>query len=523
MENRKTVILIMRTLCAISFIWLAITTGYTVYQASQGWGNKWLIVAAVVTMFVLVDSYGQSLGKFTIRAIIDHNFRNDIGGLTFVIVFMLFAGRFTASTFMTYIASKPLAESITPPPDTNKDQVAIEKAQAARSGNIEALKAEKERLERSEARRIREAQKAGKKIVNDAIDAGGSGFAKLYRDNNPWVKNEPKFRKTREAIKAAKVQADGLVYIEKEATREAQRAYMAALGGKDEVATALASVMKSKADRYESKVSRYTIALYLVDFAAAILAIITLIAIVKYEVKTNTQYKGVFNDVMSRVGGRVKEDVLQATEKTALSGWELVFTGASKIPTLLRWLNVVFWVKFVGTIERLLKVDLDGNGDIGNDNDQKQATNFVNVAANDRPIVAGFSLNKTGAKIGDTSGDKQVQNVAMSPNVAASDNVAKMSQMSPTAFTQNLSTNNRRQNTMPATKKRLATKGKSGDKGRTPIAADKDKCRTAYRRFRNGSGTEDTMNKNFQDFANKWNYKVEINQGRVEFIPNKKK
>lgn len=255
---------------------------------------------------------------------------------------------------------------------------------------------------------------------------------------------------------------------------------------------------------------------------AAILAIVTLIAIVIYKVKTKTEYKGMFNEVVARFGAKVQSDVLEATEKTALSGWELIFTGASKIPTLLRWLNVVFWVKFIGNIERLLKVDLDGNGNIGNTNTQNQATNHTNVAANNRPIVAGFSLNKTGAKIGDTSGGKQAQNVAMSPNVAASNTVAKTSQMSPTGFAQNLNTTQRRQTTPPATKKRLATKGKSGDKGRTPFAADKDKCRAAYRRFRNGEGTEDNMNKNFQDFADKWNYKVEIQQGRVEFIPKKK-
>lgn len=407
MENRNFVILIIRVICSTSFAWLAATTGYTVAQAAKGWGNQWLIGMAILVMFALVDAYSQNLGKFAIRGFIDKSFRNDIGTLTFIIVLMLFAGRFTASTFMTYIASKPLAESISPPPDTQADQAAIEKAQSARNNNLDALREEKERLERSEAKRVRDAKRAGEKLVDDAINAGGANFARLYRAGNDWVKTDRKFRKTREAIKAARVQADGLIFIEKEATRAAQSAYIAALGSKDEVTGALASVMKTKSDRYNSKVDRYTITLYLIDFAAAILAIITLIAIVKYEVKTNSQYKSIFTAVFARVTEKVQSDVVSVTEKTSLAGWELIFTGITKLPTLLRWLNIVFWVKFIGMIERVLKVDIDGNGNIGN---QKTPTaTSVEPPTNqptERPIIGGFVLNKSKQKAPTNSAQK---------------------------------------------------------------------------------------------------------------------
>jgi len=358
-------------------------------------------------------------------------------------------------------------------------------------------------------------------MVNAAIEAGGANFARLYRSGNDWVKTDRKFRKTREAIKAAKVQADGLVFIEKGATREAQKAYLAALGGKDEVTTALASVMQQKQNRYESNVGRWTVTLYLVDFLAAILAILTRIAIVKFEMATNVQYKSIFTSALDTIKNRVTTDLVEATEKTGLAGWGLIFTGFAKIPTLLNWLRVVIWVKLIGKIETLLKVDIDGDGKIGDKEIEETATKSMatslEMVGDRRPIIEGFVLNKTATNPGDNISDNTATksgDLATNQRRATSgDTVFKSLATNPQKPAQKSAATN------PATSGDKAPKKKrrQGDKQRTPYQAAKDRCRAAYRRYRNGEGTKEAVETAIDETIKRFGCKAEIGQGTVHF------
>jgi hypothetical protein len=65
-----------------------------------------------------------------------------------------------------------------------------------------------------------------------------------------------------------------------------------------------------------------------------------------------------------------------------------------KIPVFLKWITALIRVKLIGQLEIMLRIDLDGNGDIGNKKEVTQVEQPAQMSLNIRPVIGGFSVNK---------------------------------------------------------------------------------------------------------------------------------
>lgn len=390
-----------------AFKYLAATTAVTVWQVSEGFSANLPAglqlparIVAIIAMFLFIDAGLEAQAKYVFRGWMESATRK--AGQSFLILStVIFGIRFAATTFTTYVAAVPMAGAIFKAPDVGGDLAAIQSAQGQKQSNVKALKAEKQRLEQTEKYRVRDAEKRGKAIIDAAINAQGSRIAELYRSRNSWLLTDRKFKKYRESIEAAKVQAAGLVIIEKQQTKEAGAAYLAALSGKDEISAAIAGAMSAKVKDHAETKSGLVSAIYVLDFIAAFVAFALLLTICAYEKRYNVEYKSEFSAVFDKVGGKIKDDVLQNIEGATLAGWELLLLPFEKIPVFLKWITALIRVKLIGQLELMLKIDIDGNGIIGNSIPAQTPTNPADLIPKVGRNQIGFSVNRSAQKVGE--------------------------------------------------------------------------------------------------------------------------
>lgn len=510
-----------------AFKYLAATTAVTVWQVSEGFSTNLPAglqlparIIAIVAMFLFIDAGLEAQAKYVFRGWMESTTRK--AGQSFLILStVIFGIRFAATTFTTYVAAVPMAGAIFKTPETDGDLDAIKLAQGQKQSNVQALKAEKQRLEQTEKYRVRDAEKRGKAIIEAAINSQGYRIAELYNSRNAWLLTDRKFKKYRESIEAAKVQAAGLVIIEKQQTKEAGAAYLSALAGKDEVSAAIAGAMSAKIKDHAESKSGLVAAIYVLDFIAAFVAFALLLTICAYEKRYNVEYKSEFSAVFDKVGGKIKDDVLQNIEGASLAGWGLVLLPFEKIPVFLKWITALIRVKLIGQLELMLRIDLDGNGDIGNKKETTQAEQPAQMSLNSRSVISGFSVNKksdTGAEIKATNSDTVGDHVAtMSPNVARSESVAFES----------LSTQPKLTPSYVVKKSDTQTEGKATQHQATPKKAtrkpalkatrkkgDLDAARAAIKR-----SIQNRNNKEYEDNAARWVEKLKADGYKVDIAP----
>lgn len=450
MKEQEHIYFTYKRIAAFAFTYLALTTAYTVWQVSGGWFSGlsptltlMLRLAACIVMYYAIDAGLPDQIRFVVRVLGDSEQRRAAGAFFIALSILVVAIRFPTTTAVTYLAAGPMATAIYKAPDNSDKLQSIEKAQAVKAGDVAALKREYDQLKRSERARIAQSEKSGKSAINSAIASQGNRVEELYRSGNAWLMQDRKFKTYREGIRAAKAEAEKLVQAEKNKTEQARRAYLAALSGKDVVAEAIATDIKAQTEQYSRTVSGMTTAIYIIDFIAAFVAFILSIAVVAYERKNKVAYASPFADLATRLKDRYTKDVLDNAEGAGLALWSFfVAMPLQKTVTALRWLSWFVWVKLVGSLERLLQIDLDGNGDIGNKNPAPAAQPAQNPPTNSptnspRKIIPGFVWNNYGKRnknppTSTPTNRADIPNVGLTPTMPA---------LSPTNPLQNLGAN----------------------------------------------------------------------------------
>lgn len=393
-----------------AFLYLAITTFYTIWLLASGYftgvGPTLHFILSLIAcygMYRFIDAGLSAQADYVFAGWMQGQARQ--AGYGFLIgITILFAVRFMASTFLTYVSAKPLATTIYKAPDTSDKREGILQAQGDKKATQAELKREYDRLRNSERVRIAEAKKAGKSRIDAAINAQGARVAELYREGNAWLMSDRRFKKYRQGIEEAKAEAAKLEQAEKDKTAEARAAYMSALTGKDEIAAVLAEDLKTTNETYLNNNEALTGAIYIIDFIAAFVAFVLTWIIAIAQKRYQIPYKNKFGEVWEKLTNKYQQDVLEVSEKAGIEVWEFAAgQPLKKSVTLLRWLKTILWVKLIGQIETLLKIDLDGNGDIGNKSVKPptQTTDADTQKVGRTPI--GFSVNRSAVKVGEKS------------------------------------------------------------------------------------------------------------------------
>jgi hypothetical protein len=72
-----------------------------------------------------------------------------------------------------------------------------------------------------------------------------------------------------------------------------------------------------------------------------------------------------------------------------------------KIPVFLKWITALIRVKLIGQLELMLKIDIDGNGIIGNSIPAQTPTNPADLIPKVGRNQIGFSVNRSAQKVGE--------------------------------------------------------------------------------------------------------------------------
>jgi|GEM_PF-4500571 len=120
----------------------------------------------------------------------------------------------------------------------------------------------------SEAKRIGEAKKEAKVLLNDAINSKGKAMAKLYRDGNRWAAKQ-----LSKVINRAKEKGESLIQLEKSKAPTLQANLLGFIQqkavNKDSIILQLGSMQLGDIQAYQTKKKRRTQTMIIVDLIAA--------------------------------------------------------------------------------------------------------------------------------------------------------------------------------------------------------------------------------------------------------------
>ena len=425
---------IARNIWWLSFIlalWLAATTGYMAYVAASDYSTFTRYIVAFAAIMAL-DFYTVPMLQTAIRGWWSGEVRRALGTWLLLVISVIALARFGGTTTLTFWSREPMAQAITGDLETDKETAAIQKAMQDKSGLVASLEKEKNALRRSERVRIAESEKAGKALINEAINSEGDNVARLYREGNGWVMKDRRLKKYRQRISEAKKQAAALVEAEKARTQEAAGAYLTAAAGKNVAAETIARVLDQKATRHEKVQNTYSLSLGLLDISAGVIVLLLSFFLAGFKVKHNIEYVSPFAVAFSKVGEKASADSLSEVEAAGAAVWGLFFLPFQTLRKIVSFF-LALGKAGIYAIETRFRIDIDGDNVIGKPSD-KAATKSDNVAQmsqNNRTVIMPFTLNKKSDNLSDTGATNlatSAQNVAsMSPDVATSEFVSFMS------------------------------------------------------------------------------------------------
>ena len=386
-------------------VYLASTTGYLFYTATANFGPTLRIFITVVSVIV-IDAFNGRLMDASLLGFGKSEksiaYRQALGVWAFIILTLLAHARFFATTTLTYFSRTPMAAAIVGEVQGESEINAIETAQSERAERIAKLEKEKNRIAGSEAKRIREARKAGQKLIDAAINSQGENVAALYRKGNAWVMSDRKFRAYRDGIRKAREEAARLEAQAREETKAASSAFIASTAQDTAYLSTLNRILENKVARNEQLTGVYNFTLGFLDIAFGVLYWFLSLFLAQFKRKHDIEYESPFTGVFAKVGDRIGDDVLQGTEKGIMGAYWLISSPFTAGLKFLRFIGGGIRYRVIGWVESWANIDLDGNGNIGNKSVKQsdQSTDLTTAKVGRTQI--GFSVNKTDQKVGET-------------------------------------------------------------------------------------------------------------------------
>lgn len=292
------------------------------------------------------------------------------------IMLILVIVRSLASMTISFWAAGEVADMATSHTDPQTYIDAIQNQDDTKLAAITTAKAVMDKQTASERKRVQEAKKAGHSKVSAAINDGDTWQRKSYRQNRfSWLESSANRDKKDKAyaasIRQARADSAAIVQAELQRTQNAEQAYNALLSDKT-TETAKRSILgmsQKEQQLYEERKQRRTTLLIFADFFFGILGWLC-------------EY---VQALMRQAGVRI---IRQRTFAHVLR------------EILVSWAE---W--FLAGLERLLKIDIDGNGDVGTVG-KKKSRPTPKTSAKDEFLAmatATGSGGTTGATMGSTT------------------------------------------------------------------------------------------------------------------------
>jgi hypothetical protein len=386
-------------------LYLASTTAYLAYTMGGNLAPVMRILLTVVSV-VVIDAFNGRLMDASLlgfgKSAKSVQYRQALGVGAFIILTLLAHARFFATTTATYLSRTPMAAAIVGEVQGAAEITAIETAQSERAARTAKLEKEKNRIANSEAMRIREARRQGKKLVEAAINSQGENVAALYKSGNAWVMSDRKFRAYRDGIRKAKEEAARLEAEARMETKAASEAFIASTAQDTAYLSTLNRILENKVARNEQLTSVYNFTLGFLDIAFGVLYWFLSLFLAQFKRKHDIEYESPFAGVFAKVGDRIGDDVLQGTEKGIMGAYWLISSPFTAGLKFLRFIGGGIRYRVIGWVESWANIDLDGNGNIGNKsvNPKVENTDLTTQKVGRMPI--GFSVNKAEQKVGET-------------------------------------------------------------------------------------------------------------------------
>lgn len=260
------------------------------------------------------------------------------------IILLLVIFRSLASMTISFWAAGEVADMAT---NKTNDQVYIEALESQDKTKLAAIttaKAAMDKLTNNERKRLQAAKKAGHDKVSAAINDGDTWQRKSYQQNRfSWLESSANRDKKDKAyaasIRQARADSAAMVQSEIQRTQSAELAYNSLLSDKttETAKRQILGMSQNEEQLYQERKERRTTLLIFADFFFGILGWLC-------------EY---VQSLMRQAGVRV---IRQRT-----------------FPHVLREILVSWAEWFLAGLERVLKIDIDGNGDIGTVGTKKTA------------------------------------------------------------------------------------------------------------------------------------------------------
>lgn len=252
------------------------------------------------------------------------------------IMLVLVIVRSLASMTISFWAAGEVADMATSHTDPQTYIDAIQNQDDTKLAAITTAKAAMDKQTASERKRVQEAKKAGHAKVSAAINDGDTWQRKSYRQNRfSWLESSANRDKKDKAyaasIRQARADSAALVQAELQRTQTAEQAYNALLSDKttETAKRSIIGMSQHEQQLYQERKERRTTLLIFADI-----------------------FFGILGWLCEYVQALMRQAGVRVIRKRTF-------------PHVLREILVSWAEWFLAGLERLLKIDIDGNGDVG--------------------------------------------------------------------------------------------------------------------------------------------------------------
>jgi hypothetical protein len=369
-----------------AFKFLAVTTGLFIWASFHGYflakvGPFWAMVLGVATvfaMFILIDKGLDTQVEFVADEKMNPTKEaGDSAAAEKARKWFLWTAaglmvlRLLATGTTSIWGSFEIAEFVTEKPD----DAAIVRQMSSEGEQVEAARKSMEKqlsdAKRTEKDRVKQAKQQGAAMVSASLTHPDPRVSSGFRQGQRWYMTTPKLKKYRTAYTKAVQDSAALVQAEisKVSGMETALADLntSGLSKSQDIKSQLASVAVKEAENYEAIKGRRTSFLIIADFIAVIMGLIAIAT------------QATFRAAVGRESV-LEERTLEGIVWAALKKWNAAF---------LQWM------------EKLLGVDIDGDGKIGGVTEtqrrdiRRQGETYGATASTDRRKIGFFNKPET--------------------------------------------------------------------------------------------------------------------------------
>lgn len=362
-----------------AFRFLAITTALFIWVSFHGYftakvGPQFAAIlggVAVVVMFLLIDKGLDTLIEFladekmspTKEAGADPKAQAARAWFFRVVVFLAVI-RLLATGTTSIWGSYEIAEFVTTKPDEKHITDQMQTETAALDKSRTSLEKSLSDAKRTEAKRVKEAKAQGAAMVASSLTHPDARVNAGIRKGSGWYATTPKLRKYQQAYKKAVADSAALVTAEMRKAADLESSLVAlnttGTAKAQEIKDKLAAVAVQEAQGYEDRKARRTNFLIIADFIAVFFGLLAIWIQSTYRAAVGHE---------SELEGKTLEGIVGAALKK-------------------------YWAAFLGWFEKVLRVDLDGDGKVGSVGGVSTVAQYPSTTDNNLSTVVATVDNK---------------------------------------------------------------------------------------------------------------------------------